>query len=73
MPRPATFHKKALVPHKKIMRIPSTLAHFDPIRTLGCDTDGGTGGDDHDPTFGVLVPVSPPSTRGSNQQWEPTG
>ena len=45
-PRPV-HHKKSLVPHKKIVRIPSIPAHFPLQNSSKCDTssatdDGGT-------------------------------
>jgi WhiB family redox-sensing transcriptional regulator len=40
----SALHKKTLVLHKKIVRIPSTLARFAPKNTVKWETSGGTGG-----------------------------
>ena len=58
------FHKKALVPHKKIVRIPSIPAHFALPNSSKCDTSCVTDGDGNRVrTLRLGNPPQPPRVR----------
>ena len=58
-PRPV-HHKKSLVPHKKIVRIPSIPAHFPLQNSSKCDTSGATDGGGSGFAHDTRNPPQPP-------------